>query len=292
MLRWIFNATDAEADIELGDYIVSPPIYLGGFRAVATATHRETRQVLAVKYVSPKLGSDRRRIRLALDSLYREALLGKDLEHASVLRTYGLARHERVVYLVMELADRFSGANLIRNFDDFSLSDLVRYALQICEGVSYLHSREIIHRDLKPSNILFKDGVPKVSDLGLAVCPRFRRTRRISPRSGTPKYMAPEQLRGQPCDVRSDIYSLGMLFYELFSGELRVTEAGLTYRALSAKSHCPYPPLSEANPRVPPDLSDVVMRCLSPGAENRYASVRSLARDLRSFVGRVWVEKK
>jgi len=292
VLEWIFSKESAEAGINLSEYSLGPTIYFGSFRVVTKATHKKTGESLALKYVSPMLSSDRNGLHASLDSLYREALIGKGLDHPNVLKLYGLAEHQDVTYLVMELVSQRSLVNMIRDPSQFTLERLIRCALDICEGLSYLHLQGVVHRDIKPSNILFRGTTAKVTDLGLATFPKYRRTREVSPRSGTPKYMAPEQLRGEPTDPRSDIYSLGMVLYELLSGEVRITEAGLTYRAVESKQHVSFPPLHEANPRVPPDLSAIVMRCLQADPSKRFPTARSLAAELRPFLERVWVEHR
>jgi serine/threonine protein kinase len=199
-----------------------------------------------------------------------------NLEHENIVRIYDY-NVIPVPYFEMELCD----GSLAETSLPIAPSDASWLLFQICEGLKYAHSRNIVHRDLKPQNILMKNGIPKLSDWGLS---RFLAGAKISTTqpSFTPYYAAPEQIAGQPKDQRTDIWQMGVIFYELVTGKLPFTGDSMVEVMAGIATKNPTPP-SQQSPVVH-DIEPVIMKCLEKDPKNRYQSVIELQRALAAIL--------
>ncbi len=273
------------AEVDLTDCEITEPLYYGSTRAVSKGIVKSTGKTLALKHLSPRAGRSAAARKNCLSSLKREETFGQIMDHPNVVRIYGMADHEDESFLLMEFLGDGSLSDVIRNRDDYSYRQLIDICYQVTKGLNYLHRQKIIHRDLKPSNVLFDGSRPVITDFGFSYTEEIRGLRKVPPRSGTPKYMSPEQTRGWEPTPASDIFSFGIIMYELFSGEMRISAQDASNRAEKViTSH--FRQLNELNPRVPDDLSTVVMQCLHNSRRSRIGHGLELMRSLEPLLER------
>jgi eukaryotic-like serine/threonine-protein kinase len=261
--------------MNIGRYQLVEKLGQGGmgvvYRAFDTLLHR----VVAVKLISGSVesGTEQR------ERFFREARAAGQLSHRHIITIHDLGEHEGQPYLAMEYLE---GEDLQRRLgrpDRMSLAHKVGLAIEICEGLEYAHARGIVHRDIKPANIFITtDGTARILDFGLARLVTSELTN-SNMMMGTMNYMAPEQVRGERADQRSDIFSVGALIYELLSGRKafeRDSFASTMYRILQEDPE----PLLNIDPSLPPDLVAIVNRALAKPRDERYQSMSEMLRDL------------
>ncbi|MBI2193916.1 MAG: serine/threonine protein kinase [Planctomycetes bacterium] len=277
--------SDRGVDLNLKSYEISGPIHLGSQRAVSKAVHRQTGRVLALKHVSPRLEREPEKREVSLEGLRREAAIGQGLDHPNVIQIYGLQQFEGEHYLLMEFLPDGSLEDVIRKRDDYLCGHLIDLSRQCVRGLAYLHGKKIVHRDLKPSNILFAGSRPVLTDFGLSWSPGLRGVKEPPPRSGTPKYMSPEQAKGQELASTSDIYSFGIILYEVFAAELDLGAEDALQRTERRKPHesSHFEEPKEVNPRIPDGLNAVIMKCLNTSRRARFTSGYDLLRALETL---------
>ena len=267
----------------LGHYRIAEKIGAGGMGEVYRARDEHLGRYVAIKVLPAGTLADphaRKRFRQEADAL-------SQLNHPNIATIYDFDTQEGVDFLVMEYIPGETLSDKLRQ-EQLSEKEVVRLGLQMVEGLAAAHEQGVIHRDLKPGNLrLTTDERLKILDFGLA-----KLVRCLSPMAntessldtvvfaGTLPYMAPEQLRGAAGDVRTDIYSAGVVLYELATGRLPFPETLPT--ALSDDIlHQAVPPLGRLRPELSPRLEEIVLKCLGKEPENRYQSARELAIDLR-----------
>jgi serine/threonine protein kinase len=193
---------------------------------------------------------------------------------------YELMEYQGIRFITMEYVRGENLKNMIRMSGQLSINTVIRIAKQICEGLSEAHSQKILHRDLKPSNIVIdKQGNTRIMDFGLA---RSIKTKGITDTGvilGTPEYMSPEQAEGKDVDQRSDIYSFGVILYEMLTGEAPFDGDSPLSIAMKHKSETPREPRA-INPQIPDDLEKLVFKCMAKNRENRYQSADQILSDL------------
>jgi serine/threonine-protein kinase len=269
----------------LGPYEILSPLGAGGMGEVYRARDTRLDRDVAVKVLPEALVSDLE----ALARFEREAKSVAALSHPNILAIHDFGREQGIVYAVMELLE---GETLREKLThDLPYRKALDYALQIAQGLAAAHARGIVHRDLKPENVFVtRDGLVKILDFGLAKSsgtagPVDREGSTAGATRpgwilGTPGYMSPEQARGAPADQRSDLFSFGAILYEMLSGE-RAFRADSDVEMLVAIMRDEPPPLSRPGRPIPPELQDLVLRCLEKDPENRFQSARDLAFALR-----------
>ncbi len=243
------------------------PIGRGGMGSVYRAMHRNLERPVAVKILDAKLSEDE----AFAERFAREARTMAQLDHENVVRIYDFGQREGMYYLVMELVD---GVNLRQSIQSGGLEPEEALALvpKICAALQYAHDEGVVHRDIKPENILIgRDGSVKIADFGLAKLvrtgtdPHLTRTDQIM---GTPRYMAPEQFEHpESVDHRADIFALGVVFYELLTGELPVGRF----------------PLPSQRVEIDVRLDEVVLRTLEKEPQARYQQAGELRTELMTF---------
>jgi len=213
----------------------------------------------------------------------RETEIARRLHHPGVQRSVDLAEKRSEPYLVLEYVDGDSLRQRLRRYEGpVPVDQALDWGRQLAEALAYLHANGIVHRDLKPENILVTaDGRLKVADFGTAMLTGARRLtwRHLSESLGTPDYMSPEQVQGNRGDARSDIYSWGVIMYELLTG--RVPFGGDNWLAVMA-GHLQSTPtrILKLRPDVSPALDAVVLHAMRRHPENRYASAEEIVADL------------
>jgi eukaryotic-like serine/threonine-protein kinase len=268
----------------LGPYEILAPLGAGGMGEVYRARDTRLGREVAVKVLPEALSSDPER----LARFEREARAVSSLNHPNVLAIHDVGAHAGVSYVVFELLE---GQTLRERLlaERIPVGRAVDYGIQLARGLAAAHDKGIVHRDLKPENVfLTVDGQLKILDFGLArrVAPAADADSTAAPTRtaatepgvvmGTPGYMSPEQIRGQPADQRSDAFSLGAVLYEMLTGE-RAFRGASAADTLSAILREHPPPPSSRRPEVTPALDRVVARCLEKNPAERFQSARDLA---------------
>jgi eukaryotic-like serine/threonine-protein kinase len=260
----------------------------GGMGTVFKARDRELDEVVALKILKAELAGDAANV----ERMREELRLARRITHPNVLRTFDLGTVdlggvEGVPYITMEYVQGVTLARLLEHAGRLSLSGGLRVARQLCHGLAAAHAEGVVHRDIKPPNLLLQpNGNVKLMDFGIA-----RRQRRVDPGltsvgwvMGTPLYLAPEQLRGEEPDGRTDLYACGVVFYEMFTGAPPF--AGASYADLAAKTMREEPPPpSTAWPEIPPALEAVILRCLAKDRGERPADVGELLAEVDGIRG-------
>lgn len=234
---------------------------------------------VAIKTLRPELADDemiRARFR-------HEAIAVASLTHPNIVATYDTGEDEGVAYLVMELIE---GPNLRRHLDErgpLPVPDVVGIARGVAAALAHAHSKGIIHRDIKPANVLVPPtGSAKVTDFGIAKVAGGVDLTATGSVMGTARYLAPEQVRGEPADARADLYAVGLLLYEMLTGRAPFTGDTDTAAALARLASTPAPVRSHRS-NVPPALDTIVLRCLALDPEQRYPDADALG----AMLGRV-----
>ncbi len=250
----------------------------GGMDVVYKAEDLTLKRAVALKFLPPHVSAsetDRARF-------LQEAQSAAALNHPNICTIYSIEEADDKTFIAMELVE---GQTLRQKEGSIPLAKAIDIGIQIAEGLSVAHDRGIVHRDIKPENIMLrKDGVVQIMDFGLAKLRASRVSRLTKEGStvGTAGYMSPEQVQGQELDHRSDIFSLGVLLYELFSGELPfkgVHETALLYEIVNVDPA----PMSTLKPEIDPELDRIVLECLQKDPDERYQGVKDISRDLRRF---------
>lgn len=269
---------------QIGEFRIEARIGQGAMAVVYRAHQPSVNRQVALKVIRLDQGAqDEFRRRFA-----REAEMIARLEHLHILPIYAYGIQDGLAYLAMRLLRGGSLSDLMRR-EPPSLERAVDIFTQVASGLAYAHSQGVIHRDLKPSNIMLDDaGNAYLTDFGLA---KFAEDSAELTRSGiivgTPAYMSPEQLRGEPLDHRSDIYSLGVILYSLVVGRLPF-DTGSSDLISIIYQHLERPPIppTQINPAIPPGVEAVILRALQKDRRDRFDSAGAMARALNEALGR------
>src|ERR1700693_2005915 len=205
------------------------------------------------------------------------------LTHPNIVVVFDAGEEDGLYYITMELVEGKSLQALLDGGHAFPLPRTLRIMEQTCSALQFAHERNVIHRDIKPANLMLTaDDTVKVTDFGTAKILQMGTVQQTTHVMGTPSYMSPEQVKGRPVDGRSDIFSLGVVLYELLTNEKPFPGQSITTVIYKIVNEEPIPP-RQLNPAVHPGLSEIVMRALSKEPETRYQSCREMLEDLRSY---------
>ena len=243
----------------------------GGMGEVYRADDLRLEQPVALKFIPPGLEADRER----LERFYNEVRTARQVTHPAVCRVYDIGDVEGQHFLSMEFVDGENLASLQRRIGRLAADKALDIAQQLCAGVAAAHEKGVLHRDLKPENIMLDgQGKVRITDFGLAGLEDSIRGDDV--RSGTPAYMSPEQLAGREVTARSDVYSLGLVLYELFTGRKAVE--GKTYAELLRK-HRDERPIDPSLlvPDIDPAVERTILRCIEKDPARRPASARTVS---------------
>jgi serine/threonine-protein kinase len=236
-----------------------------------------TGQQVAIKVPRLEVESDP----VFFERFRREEEIGQMLDHPGIIKV--LRTKKTSVYIVMEWAEGKLLRELLREQPTFPAERATRIAIQICDTLDYIHSLGVVHRDLKPENIMVdaEDNI-KLLDFGIAAKAGARRLTfgKLSHTMGTPDYISPEQVKGKRGDCRSDVYALGVMLYEMLTGQVPY-EGENPFVVMNARLH--YDPQSpcEIDPKISRSMETILLRTLARDPKERYASAHNLARDLQ-----------
>lgn len=244
----------------------------GGMGAVHLAHDRELGRDVAVKLISPHLAAEPG----VLDRFRREVQLSSKVTHPNVLRVYDLAEHGGLRFLTMQYIDGASLADVIAAERPMDRERALALFAQVCRGVQAAHENGVLHRDLKPQNVMVDGtGHAFVTDFGLATSQELATMTQTGALMGTPHYMSPEQVMGRRVDERSDLFSLGVILYELLAGAPPYA-GDSPFEVMMVRTRAPPRSVRDVNPAVPARLAAVLDRCLAVDPAQRFRSVSEL----------------
>ncbi len=248
----------------------------GGMGIVYKAKDTKLDRFVALKFLAAKVAStdsDRQRF-------MQEAKAAATLNHPNICTIYDVAEYEGQLFIAMEFIE---GETLRDRKNNISLKQSIEIGIQIAEGLAAAHEKGIVHRDIKPENVMLrKDGLVQIMDFGLAKLQGVSRLTREGNTVGTMGYMSPEQVQGFNVDHRTDIFSFGVLLYELISGQSPfkgMHETAIIYEIVNVDPE----PISILKPELPPDLDAILLECLAKDPDDRYQSAKEIVKELRKL---------
>ncbi|MGA3134387.1 MAG: serine/threonine-protein kinase [Terracidiphilus sp.] len=265
-----------DAGSQIDSYRIEAPVARSGMATIFRAVDLRDNRVVALKIPHPDLESDP----VLFDRFQREAGIGEKLSHPKVMRVFGGEERSRV-YMVMEWCE----GRLLRQIlaeGPIPHDRAIRIAMGVLEALEYIHANGVVHRDLKPENIMVdaEDNI-KLIDFGIASDSAARRLTyaNFTAALGTPDYISPEQVKGKRGDGRSDIYSMGVILYEMLTGKLPFSGPSPLAAMNDRLLNHPTPP-RVADPSISPQLQEILYRALERDPKNRYAKAQEFAWDL------------
>ncbi|WP_255551294.1 serine/threonine-protein kinase [Granulicella sp. dw_53] len=267
----------------IGRYDIVSELGRGGMGIVYKAEDKLIGREIAIKTLTETTPELRERF-------YVEARSGM-LNHANIVTIYELGEHEGNPYIAMEFVAGESLEKIFRSGRRTSLVETLSTIEQLCSGLGYAHQNGVLHRDIKPANLIIQpDGKVKIVDFGIArLADQTTRLTKTDALIGTFHYIAPERLKGELSDGRADIWSAGVMLYQMITGQLPFdgTNVSTLYKVISE----PYTPLRDYSPDLPDELIAVVERALAKNAEDRYSTAEEMAFDLRVILDRLKKER-
>ncbi len=265
-----------------GRYRIEGRLGVGGMSTVQLAFDQRLERYVALKLLAEHLADDP----TFVSRFRREALAAARLVHPNIVQVFdfGFDGHQHQHFIVMEHVAGHSCAELLRERGHLDVEQAVEILSQACRGLDYAHRHGVVHRDVKPGNLLVSDSdVVKLADFGIARAADQSSITQVGSVLGTAAYLAPEQARGEEAGPRADLYSLGVVSYQLMSGRLPYEASSLSELALKQQRESPIP-LSELNPRVPQSLARAVALALAIDQEQRPENAIRFAESLADGV--------
>jgi serine/threonine protein kinase len=248
----------------------------GGMGAVYKVRDRELDRFVALKVIRPDLANNPE----VLQRFKQELILARQVTHKNVIRIFDLGEIEGLKFITMDFVDGQDLKTLLREKGRFPPEEAVRIIGQVCGALDAAHSEGVVHRDLKPQNIMLDaQGRVTVMDFGIARSLEQLGMTQTGALMGTPEYMSPEQAKGEKVDARSDLFALGIIFYELLTGKTPYRADTALATMLKRTQERARPPV-ELEPTITRELSEVVMKCLEIARERRYPSALDVLHDL------------
>ncbi len=269
--------TTLEAGDTLDHYRLDAVVGHGGMSTLFRATDLRNGRQVALKVPHAEMEADP----VLVERFEREQEIGQELDHPGIVKAYDGEERSRL-YMVIEWVDGRLLRSILNEKRRLPIERAIAITLGICDALDYMHKRGVVHRDLKPENIMIGEGDSiKLIDFGIAMKEDARRLTftEISPALGTPDYIAPEQVKGQRGDQRSDIYAVGAMLYEMLAGEPPFTGSNplavMNERLLNDPR-----PVRDLRPEVSPQLQEILYRALERDPRHRYATAAEMAWEL------------
>src|SRR5215472_7835716 len=264
-----------------GRYEVLQLLGRGGMGAVYKARDKELDRFVALKLIRPEFARNPEVLR----RFKQELILARQVTHKNVIRIFDLGQSDGVKFITMEFVEGRDIRTLLSDKGKFPPNEAARIMLQICRALEAAHGEHVIHRDLKPQNIMLDNrGRVFVMDFGIARSAHLPGMTETGALIGTPEYMSPEQARGEKLDERSDIFSLGVIFYEILTGKTPYP-SDTPLATLWKRMQEPVTPPSKLEPSLPAALNDIVLKALEIEPERRFARAREMAHQLEIWLG-------
>ncbi len=263
----------------LGRYEILAELGKGAMGVVYRANDPLLSRTVAIKTVNMSTDADEKEEYEA--RFNQEARAAGGLNHPNIVTIHDIGRSGNVAYMAMEFLEGKELRSLMKPGEPLVTALALEIAAQVAEGLAYAHQHGVVHRDVKPANIMILDsGIAKITDFGIARMRSAEVKTQTGIVMGSPRYMSPEQVAGKRAEPRSDIFSLGVIFYEMLTGKPAFTGEDVTSVMYQILNLVPPPP-SSINPEVPAVLDFIVAKALAKTAEDRYQDAAELARDLR-----------
>ena len=276
--KYIDPATLKPGDLLADRYKVLQHVGKGAFGFVILVQDTMVNEEIVLKFLNPQMATDDS----VIQRFVHELRYTRKITHPNVIRIYDFLTFGKSYAISMEYFDSHSISYEIKNKLNSNFQRNIKLLIDICHGLAIAHGLNVVHRDIKPANILVNDNdIVKVVDFGLAAAASQGDSRltKSGILVGTPTYMAPEQVRGRKIDTRTDIYSLGIVMYEMFTGKAPYKEKdhmATLFKHVEGKA----PAASQMNPKINDELNDIIMRAIHVDPEKRYQRIDELAQDL------------
>ena len=277
--REALNAVTREfkiGSIFAGRYLIIEELGKGGMGSVYKVLDKEVDEKIALKLLNPEVAANEKTIM----RFRNELKTTRKISHKNVCRIYDLSKGQGIYYITMEYVSGEDLKSIVRMMGQLSIGKALFIAKQICEGLIQAHKKGIVHRDLKPQNIMLdRDGNARIMDFGIAYSLETKGVTDTGMMIGTPEYMSPEQVEGKEADYRSDIYSFGVILYEMVTGRIPFDGETALSIALMHKNETPREP-RELNNKIPEAFSRVILKCMEKAGEKRFQTAEELLSEL------------
>jgi eukaryotic-like serine/threonine-protein kinase len=275
----ILSMNELQVGERLDHFCIESLVAQSGMASIYRATDVRNGRIVGLKIPHFEVESDP----VLFDRFKREEEIGKRLNHPGVIKVFDSEDRSRV-YMVMEWIDGRLLRRILSDEKKPTIERAVRITVEICEALKYIHNQGVVHRDLKPENIMVdsEDRI-KLIDFGIASSAGAKRLTfgKLTRTMGTADYISPEQVKSNRSDGRSDLYAVGVMLYEMLTGEMPFQGANPFVVMNDRLLNDPIPPC-EINPQISPELQEIIYRALERKPENRYASAREFASDLQN----------
>jgi tetratricopeptide (TPR) repeat protein len=262
-----------------GRYEIIEELGKGGMGRVYRVEDTKLKQEIALKLIKPEIAFDKKTI----ERFRNELRTARNIRHKNICGMYDLGEERGTHYITMEYVRGEDLKSLIRKMGLLSAGQAITIAKQVCDGLVEAHRLGVVHRDLKPQNVMIDtDGNARIMDFGIARSLEAKGITGAGMMIGTPEYMSPEQVEGKEVDQRSDIYSLGVILYEMMTGRVPFEGDTPFTIGMKHKGEMPKDP-KELNAQVPQDLSQVILRCLEKEKGKRYQSAGEVRSELANI---------
>ncbi len=259
-----------------GRYQIVEDLGKGGMGRVYKALDKEIGERVALKILKPEIAADEQTI----ERFRNELKTARQISHKNVCRMFHLGREQGTHYITMEYVSGEDLKSTVMRVGPLSVGKTISIISQVCEGLAEAHRLGVVHRDLKPQNIMIdKEGNAKIMDFGIARSVKGRGITEAGVMIGTPEYMSPEQVDGQPADQRADIYALGIILFELLTGRVPF-EGDTPFSVAYKQKNEPPPSAKKANAQIPEDLDRLILKCLLKDKTKRYQDAAEVMSDL------------
>jgi serine/threonine-protein kinase len=287
----VLDAAASEELTRIGRYEILEALGRGSMGLVYKALDPKINRLLAIKTIRFSDEFDEDVIQEIKERFFREAEIAGQLSHPSIVTLHDMGEDQDLTYMAMEYLEGENLEKFINKKNLLPLRKVLSVVASVADALEFAHRADVIHRDIKPANImLLKTGGVKVTDFGIAKAISSSRTR-TGVILGTPNYMSPEQIMGQKVDPRSDVFSLGVVFYQLLAGELPFQGdnlSSLLYQITQVK----HPPLRSFNPRIPVACEQIMDKALAKNLDERFQTAGQMAKLLRLLAMKVDQKQK